>query len=809
MKRKVVNGILIAVMIALVALTFSACNLVGAILDSLKPDAPKVTSVDIGIGSGLTMDDYGNYVATTGEEISLFAVVNADTPGSAPENVEYKWYLTVDSTTTQIGDSYILSYVFEEYTTKAYEIGVTANGVECASNITVTLKYSSNILDSTLTSSTHQIIDGAIQEYIDDLSQVDFVVDWNKNVLPNDALVDIAWTVGGNPTVVSDEESFSFTPTAVGAYTIGVTLSYKDSVVKHSVTIIVIEGYSAVASVDISLESGASYTIGRGEMLQYFQLVTSENREDITLSLSTAPVGETDYNAPIKWIVRDRNGERVLSETGRLVTINPQYGETIVKAVVDNVESKNLVIFAFTEADKQRYEQYMTSTFVWEDGVENSYITDQTDLNRLVQYAFSTRKTYVSGSGVKENGFPFATASTFDFIAEGNDQPLLDTLDTVDESGLISINRSWSENEVTGERSDYVLYVTDSSKFMAPEANYSPAENVKQEESALLHYEKLGYGEKRTSLPIDDNPEYPEPIKNSQMLYRVLGWGYKPKFDNSQDGKKMKALYEKIRQVALDYMTDEMSDYTKTLIIYEWIAQTVDYDYAIVDAPLEEHESLKYNAFSLEGVFTNADGEGYGQAVCDGRAKAFVALCGVEDIKAVRVTGNSQVNGVKERHAWNKVLIDVNGDGKKEWFMCDTTWSDRSSAGDRTERLNKQYFLVTDAYIANTHFADETSPNPVCNTIYDYYANTIVDNGEEDFDLFIDKKNVNGSKELDVAVNYAKDNGMMLEIKVATTVCNTVNGLRLLIAGYTKSSDFDIYTVASATGYNIYIIIFD
>ena len=804
MKRNVINGILIAVMVALVAVTFSACNLVDAIIDNLKPPAPQVTSVEIAPSYGLKRGSDGNFIAVVGGEIALSAVVNA----GAPENVEYKWYLTEDCNTTQIGADKALRYVFEQFSSKTYEIGVTANGVECAQKIIITLEYSNKILDSQLLSSTHQIVDGTIQEAIDNLSPVALYARWNKSALPSDAVVDIAWTVGDNPYVVCNDESYVFTPSAVGTYEILLTLSYGESAVNHSVSIVVIEGYSAVASVDIALTGGAE-AFGTGVLTQYFQLVESENRDEITLSLSTNPAGETDYTSPVKWIVRDKNGERVLSDTDRIVTFEPQYGETIIKAVVDRVESKNIVVFAFTEADKQKYEQYMNAVFVWEDGVENTYITDQTDLNRLVQYAFSTRRTYVSGSGVRENGFPFATASTFDFIADNDDQPLLDTLETVDESGLISINRSWSENEVTGERSDYILYVTDSSRFMAPEANYSPAENVKQEESALVHYTKLDDSKKRTSLPIDDNTIYPEPIKNSQMLDRVLGWGYRPKFDNSLESQKMKGLYEKIRQVALDFMTDEMSDYTKTLIIYEWIAQTVDYDYAIVNAPLEEHESLKYNAFSLEGVFTDADGEGYGQAVCDGRAKAFVALCGVEDIKAIRVTGSSEVNGIKERHAWNKVLIDANGDSKKEWYICDTTWSDRSSVGDRTERLNKQYFLVTDAYVAGTHFADPASYNPVCNSVFDYYARTVVENGDADFDLYIDSRNVNGSKELDVAVNYAKDNGVMLEIKVSTSVCNTVNGLRLLIASYTKSTDFDIYTIASATAYNIFIVVFD
>ena len=67
---------------------------------------------------------------------------------------------------------------------------------------------------------------------------------------------------------------------------------------------------------------------------QYYQEVYSENRDAITVTLSTTPVGETDYDTPITWIVRDRNGERVMDEDGRGLTFVPAYGETIVKAVV-------------------------------------------------------------------------------------------------------------------------------------------------------------------------------------------------------------------------------------------------------------------------------------------------------------------------------------------------------------------------------------------------------------------------------------------------------------------------------------------
>ena len=63
MKRNVINGILIAVMVALVAVTFSACNLVDAIIDNLKPPAPQVTSVEIAPSYGLKRGSDGNFIA--------------------------------------------------------------------------------------------------------------------------------------------------------------------------------------------------------------------------------------------------------------------------------------------------------------------------------------------------------------------------------------------------------------------------------------------------------------------------------------------------------------------------------------------------------------------------------------------------------------------------------------------------------------------------------------------------------------------------------------------------------------------------
>ena len=376
----------------------------------------------------------------------------------------------------------------------------------------------------------------------------------------------------------------------------------------------------------------------------------------------------------------------------------------------------------------------------------------------------------------------------------------------MDEAGNFSIRTGYSQS---GDKLfNYVLYLDEKSAFMNPNKHYSPAEDVTQDETGLVHYKELSSSEKRSVLPVDDNPKYPTAITDSQMLYRVVGWGYKPTFDSTPESQKMKALYDEIRKVAINYVTDDMTDYMKTLIFYEWIAMHTDYDYAIVENDsLEIVDKLDYNAFSLEGVFADADGEGYGQAVCDGRAKAFVILCGLEDITAIRITGQAQVGGTSEGHAWNKVLIDADGDCVKEWYLCDTTWSDRSSADDKVERLNKQYFLVTDAYVSATHIPDDEAYNPSCTSTFDYYAKTVVENGSKDFDLFI-----NSYEELKNAVVYARDNGILLEIKVASSVAknsstlmNKINSILTINGG----GNYDgVITLATSSTYGIYSVIF-
>ncbi len=799
--------IILIVLVATLLATLTACSIFEGLFQTSK-DTPEVTDVSI-TATGLTKVSTGVYTAKVGEEFTLKIKLNED----APQKPTYKWYLKKDSQKKAVVDgatSSTLKYTFDTYTDSTFVFSASADGVESKNTITVTLEYADKLADVNITSSTHDIIDGAVQQDLKDVMPITFNANWNKSALPEDAEIDIEWTVDDDDTVLSTEEEFVFTPSGEGTFTVNLSVTDGTDTLTATVKVVVIETYSAVSTATISVESGAS-PFGEGIETQYLQTVDSVNRDAVTLSLSVTPVGETDLDSPVTWTVRDKDGERNLSDKGRTVTFTPQYGETIVTATVDNVVSKQVIIFAFTESDYTANEKYVEATFVWDGGVENAYLTDQTDLNRFIQHAVSTRRvtTFEGGSAVNpENGFPFETAETFDFVANNEDHPkaLNTALKSVDEAGNFSIRTGYSQSG--DDLFNYVLYLDGKSEFMNPNKHYSPAEDVTQDETGLVHYKELSSNEKRSVLPVDDNPEYPTAITDSQMLYRVVGWGYKPTFDSTPESQKMKALYDEIRKVAIDYVSEDMSDYMKALIFYEWIAVHTDYDYAIVaNDSLEIADKLLCNAFSLEGVFADADGEGYGQAVCDGRAKAFVILCGLEDITAIRVTGQAQVGGTSEGHAWNKVLIDANGDGVKEWYLCDTTWSDRSSADDRVERLNKQYFLVTDAYVSATHIPDDEAYNPPCTTTFDYYAKTVVENGNKDFDLFI-----NSYEELKNAVVYARDNGILLEIKVASSVAqnsstlmNKINSILTIYGG----GDFDgVITLATSSTYGIYSVIF-
>ena len=267
-------------------------------------------------------------------------------------------------------------------------------------------------------------------------------------------------------------------------------------------------------------------------------------------------------------------------------------------------------------------------------------------------------------------------------------------------------------------------------------------------------------------------------VYNSDQLYYAVEHGCKPIFPDGNSPAE--TAYETTKNILRDIIDDSMTDYEKALAIYDWISFNVTYDFNLtnfVDS-ISVQQAYYYRAFYIEGVlFDN------GIAVCDGIAKTYALMCGIEDIECYKVTGTVTGGG----HAWNKIKLDMNGDGETEWYCVDatSTWGDivdtQSEQSIYTEYLSHRMFLKTDAYLkAYTH--NEDSPlTDTANTEWDYYENTLYD-GEHS--LYI-----NNIIDLEIMQMYIADNNLeSFEFKSNLSY----NAVRQMFSGRPEFADYTL-----------------
>lgn len=129
----------------------------------------------------------------------------------------------------------------------------------------------------------------------------------------------------------------------------------------------------------------------------------------------------------------------------------------------------------------------------------------------------------------------------------------------------------------------------------------------------------------------------------------------------SQDNK----FESKLTTVMDSLSLENMSDYQKVKTIYDYICDTVDYDY--------NHSSTYYQKYTAYAALVNKT------AVCQGYANLFYRMCKEAGIPVRIVTGTSK----NQSHAWNIVALD----GK--YYNVDATWD----AG----KSNYSYFLKSNS----------------------------------------------------------------------------------------------------------------
>lgn len=191
-----------------------------------------------------------------------------------------------------------------------------------------------------------------------------------------------------------------------------------------------------------------------------------------------------------------------------------------------------------------------------------------------------------------------------------------------------------------------------------------------------------------------------------------------------------------------------MSEYEKVHAIYDYIIYNVRYDHDCANAEdkyasgnLSLNEKMKYYGYYLEGIFLDKFYKKDMHAVCDGKSKAFVLMCGIEGITAVRISGEASSDGKNfGGHAWNKVLLDLNGTGDKEWYFVDTTWGDVGD--DSKEFLSHAYFLLSDDEVKNTHVEKQGHGYPKAEGKFDYYAHETYTSSGTEYNYVIANKNL-------------------------------------------------------------------
>lgn len=445
--------------------------------------------------------------------------------------------------------------------------------------------------------------------------------------------------------------------------------------------------------------------------------------ETVTFTATLSPA-KADVES-VKWYVNDK-----YYSTGKTFSFKPtKYGEYKVTAEINKITKTKTIVY-LSEHDEAWY--YASHFHDYGGYAQNRYITSKEELKNLILFVLENK--------IAEIKF-YAGYSTPETVKKD----VSEVRDCVEESGIIpGYSLETSGNEFTIRFRFFadeagLIPTVNSPEYDAPDGFTDAVQNT----YSKPHYDNV---KKERNFYIDSVKETMS-VSTSNMLYKAVAWGYKPVFMGSQ-ADNLKQIYDNAKDALSYIVSDDMSEYEKVHAIYDYIIYNVRYDHDCANAEdkyvsgnLSLNEKMKYYGYYLEGIFLNKFYKKDMHAVCDGKSKAFVLMCGIEGITAVRISGEASSDGKNfGGHAWNKVLLDLNGTGDKEWYFVDTTWGDVGD--DSKEFLSHAYFLLSDVQTSATHREKENHGYPKAEGKFDYYAHeTYTSNGTE-YNYVITNKNL-------------------------------------------------------------------
>jgi len=454
--------------------------------------------------------------------------------------------------------------------------------------------------------------------------------------------------------------------------------------------------------------------------------------ETVTFTATLSPA-KADVES-VKWYVNDK-----YYSTGKTFSFKPtNRGEHKVTAEINKITKTKTIVY-LSEHDGAWY--YASHFHDYGGYAQNRYITSKEELKNLILFVLENK--------IAEIKF-YAGYSTPETV----ENDVSEVSKYVEESGIIpGYSLKTSGNEFT----IYFKYFADkagtvptvnSPEYDAPDGFSDAVQNT----YSKPHYDNV----KKTRNFYIDSVKETMSVSTSNMLYKAVAWGYKPVFMGSQ-AENLKQIYDNAKDALSYIVSDEMSEYEKVHAIYDYIIYNVRYDHDCANAKdkyenrfdlsederefLSLNEKMKYYGYYLEGIFLDKFYKKDMHAVCDGKSKAFVLMCGIEGITAVRISGKASSDGQNPRgHAWNKVLLDLNGTGDKEWYFVDTTWGDVGD--DSKEFLSHAYFLLSDDEVKNTHDENPGHDYPKAEGKFDYYAHETYTSSGTEYNYVITNRNL-------------------------------------------------------------------
>lgn len=445
--------------------------------------------------------------------------------------------------------------------------------------------------------------------------------------------------------------------------------------------------------------------------------------ETVTFTATLSPA-KADVES-VKWYVNDK-----YYSTGKTFSFKPtNRGEYKVTAEINKITKTKTIVY-LSEHDEARY--YASHFHDYGGYAQNRYITSKEELKNLILFVLENK--------IAEITF-YAGYSTPETV----ENDVSEVRGYVEESGIIpGYSLETSGNEFTIKFRFFadeagLIETVNSPEYDAPDGFGDAVQNT----YSKPHYDNV---KKERNFYIDSVKETMS-VSTSNMLYKAVAWGYKPVFMGSQ-AENLKQIYDNAKDALSYIVSDEMSEYEKVHAIYDYIIYNVRYDHdcanaedAYVSGNLSLNEKMKYYGYYLEGIFLDKFYKKDMHAVCDGKSKAFVLMCGIEGITAVRISGEASSDGKNfGGHAWNKVLLDLNGTGDKEWYFVDTTWGDVGD--DSKEFLSHAYFLLSDDEVKNTHVEKQGHGYPKAEGKFDYYAHETYTSSGTEYNYVITNRNL-------------------------------------------------------------------